>query len=146
MLERSFDCLVTGHSCRRHVQRGRCNRHQHRSCTGRLGAHEIVYTYVDANGCTNSDTSTVFVEVCTLIAQADASSISVQPNPFADHFTLSGSTVGAWIRVCDMTGREVANARVTSGRASFDSSAWPSGVYCVQQSGDHPLTFRLVKQ
>ena len=111
-----------------------------------LGTHEIAYTYVDANGCANSDTSTVFVEVCTLIAQADASSISVQPNPFTDHFTLSGSTVGAWIRVCDMTGREVARARATSGRASFDSSSWPSGVYCVQLSAEHPVAVRLVKQ
>ena len=111
-----------------------------------VGTHSIQYSYTDANGCTNTDVSVINVEVCTQVAQVAGSTISVSPNPFTDQFTLSGSTVGAWIRVCDMTGREMAHERTTSGRASFDSSAWPSGVYCVQQSGEHPLTFRLVKQ
>jgi hypothetical protein len=55
-----------------------------------LGDHQIIYTYTDENGCTNSKTQTVTVVLKDLIAKNNdlENYISVFPNPAKDYFTI----------------------------------------------------------
>ncbi len=54
------------------------------------GTYAIVYTYVDGNGCTDSATQNIVVDVCSGIPiDAGISTLSVVPNPNNGEFILS---------------------------------------------------------
>jgi hypothetical protein len=53
-----------------------------------LGQHQITYTYVDVNGCANTASTTVSVEECLSIADANKLGIEILPNPFHGSFSV----------------------------------------------------------
>jgi len=54
------------------------------------GFHEVVYSYTDSNGCTNSTTELVLVQLCTGITPDHADySVDIYPNPNHGQFTIS---------------------------------------------------------
>ncbi|MBI4929203.1 MAG: T9SS type A sorting domain-containing protein, partial [Bacteroidetes bacterium] len=60
--------------------------------TAGSGLHTLIYTYTDANLCTNSDSAQVYVDLCTGIANTDINSgIIVYPNPNHGSFTVIAS-------------------------------------------------------
>jgi hypothetical protein len=78
--------------------------------TAGLGAQAVTYTYTDANGCTNTASATITVNVCTSVAeQVSLNGVSLFPNPNNGVFTIAvnvniGDLV---IVVTDMQGRVV---------------------------------------
>jgi hypothetical protein len=58
-----------------------------------VGIHEVTYTYTDANGCSNSETVEITVEVCTGISPDALSGSIIYPNPASGslNIVLSGS-------------------------------------------------------
>jgi hypothetical protein len=54
-----------------------------------IGNHIIIYTYTNGYNCTNSDTITVYVDLCTGIADIKHSAFNIYPNPNNGKFALS---------------------------------------------------------
>ena len=53
-----------------------------------LGTHWIYYTFTDVNGCFNTDSVSVLVEICASISELNKEIIQVFPNPFEDFTTI----------------------------------------------------------
>lgn len=110
------------------------------------GLHTIVYTYTDANGCSNSASQTVYVDVCSGVPSQNVQTMSVFPNPTSDFVTVllpSGSAVKT-IYVYDLRGRLLIEESVQgSNKADIDLMDFESGVYLLK-AGDE--TIRIVKQ
>jgi len=90
--------------------------------TAGTGAHVLTYSYTDANGCSNSSTLTINVNVCTGIeVQTFENGISVFPNPNAGEFTLAiNANVGDMtIEIMDMQGRVVYSDLESNVSAGF---------------------------
>ena len=66
--------------------------------TAGIGAHPITYTFTDGNGCTNSATDTMYVELCNgREEEIETSPVALYPNPsgipaFHLQFDFSGRT------------------------------------------------------
>jgi hypothetical protein len=110
------------------------------------GSHTIVYTYTDANGCSNSASQTVYVDVCSGVPSQNVQTMSVFPNPTSDFVTVllpSGSSVKT-IYVYDLRGRLLIEESVqNSNKADIDLTDFESGLYLLK-AGDE--TIRIVKQ
>jgi hypothetical protein len=76
------------------------------------GTFVITYSYSDANSCSNSDTASIQVDLCTgVAAEAKTNDVKVYPNPFSEFTTISiGKAIelnGTEIHVFDAIGKEV---------------------------------------
>ena len=102
-----------------------------------VGDHHIIYAYVDANDCSNTDTKIVHVGTEVGVDQLTASAqLRVVPNVGDGRFEvrLSVPSGDATLRILDASGREVeshANFGTTFTK-SFDFSDMSAGVFLVQ--------------
>lgn len=99
--------------------------------TAGSGFHALIYTYTDGNGCTNSDTVTIQVNLCLGGIVANTStSVSVFPNPVNDAFTLNvkGASADMQISICDMEGRVVYTANEKATRTGFTRTISTNGI------------------
>ncbi len=81
------------------------------SVTG-AGMWTITYTVTDGNGCNNSDSEVLTVDLCTGIASNESQVISLYPNPTTGMFTLNINNSNAnqvVITILDMQGKVVFN-------------------------------------
>lgn len=91
------------------------------------GNYYVVVT--DAMGCVSAPSSTVQV-ISTNIADAEMSSIHVDPNPANSTIRISGMRASsAWMTIMDDQGREVKSARVSVNNAVVDISDLGVGLY-----------------
>lgn len=120
-----------------------------------LGTHTITYTFTDANGCTNSNTDTWFVEICTGIDDAQPSfGMNLFPNPNNGQFTLSLDGLGGddlHITVFSAEGKAVWVKDQDHAAGEFstdiDLSHVSRGVYLVKvQAGDKVQMNRVVTE
>jgi hypothetical protein len=75
------------------------------------GTHQIIYTYTDANGCTNTASQPVQVDPCVGITEeVQQDMFALFPNPNSGTFTVQFFTNndGALIEIVDATGKVVA--------------------------------------
>ena len=77
--------------------------------------------------------------------------ISVYPNPFSTHVTISyknaGDLMGHTIRVYDIAGRLFIVKMLTSQKTYIDLSGLPNGIYFLKIEGSNPpKVFKLIKQ
>ena len=88
--------------------------------TAGAGTHTLMYVYTDGNGCSNNDTTTVQVDLCTVIMDYtnESSELSIYPNPangilnidFSDSFLQHQDNVLNMItkiKVTDILGKEI---------------------------------------
>jgi hypothetical protein len=119
--------------------------------TAGVGMHPIVYTYTDASNCTSTATDSVAVDACMNIAEANASSWNVSPNPNDGTFTLASTAGGSevLIEVMDVQGRIVFSAKETNVTPGFtrliqlDNVA--TGIYMLRVSNVQNATSEMIR-
>ncbi|MDF2437677.1 MAG: hypothetical protein K0Q95_2053 [Bacteroidota bacterium] len=88
------------------------------------GSHPVLYTFTDANSCSNSFTQLINVNDCTGIEETEnASSVEVYPNPSAGMFNISFVNVqftDLLINVTDIQGKEVFTFREKNITGSYN--------------------------
>ncbi len=104
--------------------------------TAGTGNHEIVYTYTDGNGCSNSDTVNIEVEPCVGINDyVFNDKVSMFPVPFKDQFTIrvEGATGSEQYEliVFNTVGQVVLQEQVRSNQ-TIDSRSLDVGMYTIK--------------
>jgi hypothetical protein len=103
------------------------------------GSHVCTYTFTDANGCTNTATTSIQVNACTGVVETTLlDNITVFPNPASGTFTLSvNALVGnLLIELVDMEGRVVYTATENNVQYGFakqiSTGNFANGVYMLR--------------
>jgi len=115
------------------------------------GLVTLIYDYTDANGCSGSDTVTVYVDICTGIDQNGISQfVKLYPNPSDGNMNLNlvGYSGNVTIEITDITGRAVHAEKlfVASGDITqqINLSAAAQGTYLIRVSDDfHSSQYRF---
>lgn len=113
-----------------------------------VGTFTITYTYTDSNGCINSDTSSVTVDLCLgLPGNATLASVNVYPNPASNAATvdLSGlQNATVTIRVMNAVGELLQQEQTNASVYTLDLAHYAAGLYFVQvQAGAELRTLSL---
>ena len=105
------------------------------------GTHIITYSYSDINGCTDTATAQLFVDVCTGINQLSMTNyqVSIFPNPFSGIATLRITNLGELrmedlkINIYNVNGKEV-HLSIIRNSDSFviRSGSEANGIYFYQ--------------
>ena len=98
----------------------------------------VTYVFMDVNGCTDSATQEVIVEVCVGVNNIlKKESIQLFPNPSNGTCTvlLEGWLGGIQIELIDVQGRVIYSERMSSPKREL--TELPDGVYWVKVSNEH---------
>jgi hypothetical protein len=114
-----------------------------------VGTFPIYYVYTDANGCTNSDTSSIIVDACTGISgNAGEFGVSVQPNPVKDIVKIASGTLtgNAEILVSNALGQVVYRGKAVKEISEVDLSGYENGTYFITVKNEKVLlNFKVMK-
>lgn len=99
-----------------------------------VGLQTIIYSYTDANGCTNSESTNIQVVSCAGIDEFDEASFILYPNPNTGCFNIQfKQDLGtAEIRIYDAAGKtiQLSVEQITAGTViPFDLSDKKPGIY-----------------
>lgn len=95
-----------------------------------IGTHTITYIYADVNGCSDSATATIYVDLCTDIHTSTLSeSASFFPNPSNGKFTLNSQISDGTITVYNMQGEKIHESEIKNEKQEIDLSHQPNGIY-----------------
>ncbi len=115
------------------------------------GSYNITYTYTDVNGCSNSGSAQLTIQVCGgILETTNAISMDVFPNPAMQQVTVRATDINgkAVLRATDLTGQILLQRElnVSGLMEQFISVAeWPAGMYQIQLiNGNYTATQRLV--
>jgi hypothetical protein len=114
--------------------------------------YPLVYTYTDTNGCSNFDTSFIYVDICGNVNELSISSLSFFPNPATDILQVNWSSHEAQIRTIelhDATGRLVLTHHTgNDSGAQLQVSQLPAGAYTLTVSDvqKRRATYSFVKK
>jgi hypothetical protein len=103
--------------------------------TSGAGVFMITYTYSDANSCSNNDTASIQVDLCTGVAATEETTdVKIYPNPFIEYTIVSiGKAIelnGTEIRVFDILGKEVMKiSNIHSYEIRIDRDDLRDGMY-----------------
>jgi trimeric autotransporter adhesin len=120
-----------------------------------LGTQTITYTFTDANGCTNTNTDTWFVDICTGIDEPTANiDMAIYPNPNSGIFYLEIKGLGGrdvTAEVYSMEGKQVWMTQSQNVPAEYRTeinlSDMSRGVYLVKvQTGESVKMMRVVTE
>jgi hypothetical protein len=110
------------------------------------GTYNIIYTFTDGDGCTNSDTSIVTVDLCTGVNSYVTSGIKMYPNPSKGllYVELQSETM---ITITNVLGETVYSKLHQANNSFFDLSYLPNGVYTVMFNYNNQITpFKITIQ
>ena len=98
------------------------------------GPHVITYTYTDANGCTQSDSSLINVVSGAGLWEVNFDQWSIHPNPTQNDLTISlpPSFQQNNYSIQDATGRIVQNGLVGPGSNLISTKQLPAGSYFIK--------------
>ena len=115
--------------------------------TAGVGAQNITYTYVDANGCTDSASFAVLVNACVGMNEYGVVISNLYPNPFGGQVILETTTSGeTQVIVHSLLGQEIMNTEFTGDKLVIETSTWPAGVYLFTvNTAEGQETVRMVK-
>jgi hypothetical protein len=114
--------------------------------TAGAGTHNIVYTYTDNNGCSNSDTLTMTVDLCTGLTEETNSSFTVFPNPANNNITVTWAIPNVnTLTLSDATGRAVRTYNVSGTQAQLSLEGLASGVYFLSVNGEDKAVQKIIK-
>ncbi|MCW3085350.1 MAG: hypothetical protein JWP12_2716 [Bacteroidetes bacterium] len=109
------------------------------------GMYLITYSYTDANGCANSDTSSITVDVCTgIAANSNVENVMVYPNPSNGAFTVEFNQAVAGkvsVKITDLQGKLIADEELSNFagnyKNNFDLSSFNKGMYLLEVTGNN---------
>ena len=120
-----------------------------------VGSYTVTYDYVDGNGCSNTVSQTVSVNLCTGIEEVGLNrGFEVFPNPNTGIFTMKLDAYGRGmitLTISDILGREIYTDKFNSSKSSFEKqlnlSEFPAGVYTLKLETDKGvLTRKMIKE
>ncbi|MBI3502962.1 MAG: PKD domain-containing protein [Bacteroidetes bacterium] len=107
------------------------------------GTHTITYSYTDVNGCTDSSSAQIYVDLCTgLQTFSDNQSVTIFPNPFSTQTVLQTDNLlhNATLTVYNCFGQTVAQIKNISGQTvTFSRGNLSSGLYFVRLTTPSPV-------
>ena len=119
-----------------------------------LGSWDVVYTYTDANTCTNTETITVVVDECLSVQNFENGYFAVYPNPVQEMLTVEIVVTDAsdhiW-NIYDVNGKLVASGKQTLNSGvnylSIETAHLSTGLYMLNSNVNGAIqTARIVKQ
>ena len=99
--------------------------------TAGVGTFTLSYMYTDANGCSNTATSSIFVDSCASINIVNLNNVKVYPNPSSGKITISFEGSEANVAIVNVNGKLVYNSAIKSNDA-VDLSMLKAGTYFVK--------------
>ncbi len=97
------------------------------------GSHNILYTYTDENGCTNTASLLITVEVCSAISDNEDKLISVFPNPAIDILNVSlPAGTKSFVSLCDIAGSIIYEEETTGNMITLNTASYPAGIYLLK--------------
>jgi len=114
------------------------------------GLQLVTYTMMDSNECSNTDTLSIFVDVCVGMEEVAANAGSVQgyPNPASDQFTVESAGMSL-VEIFSVSGQKVSSEIPAKGaqKISLDVSTLTPGIYFVKVTTAIGVrTLRLMKE
>ncbi len=100
-----------------------------------VGLHTLAYMYTDSNGCSASDSQTVFVDVCTEISESGNGEVRLFPNPSSGIVTLvlAADEQPAQVVLRNVAGQIVpVNVSRNKNVYQLDLQQMPAGIYFVE--------------
>lgn len=108
------------------------------------GTHVITYTYTDINGCTNSVTSEITVDLCLELSHLQGeNTLRIYPNPFNSYISVSSVQLNLPIEIYNCLGKLVYSDILTTETKSIDLNSINSGIYLLKV-GD--LVYKIIKE
>lgn len=115
--------------------------------TAGAGTHNVIYTYTDSNGCSNSDTLVMTVDLCTGIQEVYNTAFSVFPNPANNNITVSWSNAEVkTLTLRDASGRAVRTYNVSGTQAQLSLEGLANGVYFLNVNEETKSVQKIIKQ
>ncbi|MBK9175379.1 MAG: T9SS type A sorting domain-containing protein [Flavobacteriales bacterium] len=102
------------------------------------GTWPVTLTAANDGECAGTTTVEVLIEVCTNVADAEATGFRAWPNPFSDHLTIETGTLPlTGLDVLDATGRLILHFGPLAGgsRRTLDLQGVPQGAYLLRSTG-----------
>ncbi|MGL4599125.1 MAG: T9SS type A sorting domain-containing protein, partial [Bacteroidia bacterium] len=96
-----------------------------------IGWNQINYTYIDSNGCNAFGMDSIWVDVCSGIAQSSVTQIRVYPNPNNGIFNLNANSNGM-VEIFNQLGELVFVQQITTGQQEINTSNLATGIYIVR--------------
>jgi len=119
------------------------------------GTFDLYYTYTDNNNCSNTDTTSVTVDVCQGIEELSGiDKIGIYPNPFSDQVNLAVNATAKsdlQIEVTDITGQTILQKQETvqTGEQTItlnpDEKLAGGLYYLTVQKEEEKRTFKLIR-
>jgi len=100
-----------------------------------VGQSSIEYSYVDVNGCSNSDSAIVTVEICTWLSNSyKINTVNVYPNPSLGvlNIQLQNECSSAEMFLFSVDGQLIFQKQLIASNQNFDFSNLSSGVYYIR--------------
>lgn len=112
-----------------------------------LGDHDIKYVYTTEDGCKDSVTVSLEVQIATSVLNISGDNFNIYPNPVQDNFIISSSFSGnANYIIYDITGKVIQNGIISDSTQEISSALWQNGIYFLEISnGSTAYSVRLIK-
>src|SRR5690606_27000509 len=103
------------------------------------GTFDVVYSYMDGNSCSNTDTSTITVNICTGIENSvNTKKITITPNPFNNYLNIMGLPDGkSVINILDISGKLVTEFAIQSNNQVISTEKLIPGIYFIKVVSDN---------
>lgn len=110
-----------------------------------IGTHDIIYTYYDGNGCSNSAIQSITVDDCASLDEISKEFFVLYPNPALNEFSILTSLNVQSLQIVDVNGKTVKS--FTNGASTYDISDLVNGVYFVKVKAESMVTtLSLIKE
>ena len=112
-----------------------------------IGTNLITYNYTALNGCSDSASQSIFVDLCSgIIAQA-YSKCNIFPNPTSDFINFENIPIYSKIVIFDVTGKQLLGINNQESTFKYNISEFSSGFYFIkiQNMENEILIFKILK-
>lgn len=108
--------------------------------TAAIGTTAIGYVYTDANGCVDTASSAITVDICLGVEDAQVAEVNAYPNPFNDRLTLTSKTTIEKVEVYNAAGQLLFAQQTNATMVELNMNEYESGVYFVRVTGGEAST------